>query len=104
MRALAFAVCMLLAGAAQAQITGNTLHNRCLGKEGSLMEAWCVGYIQGVAENSPHICPPSGATIGQSKDIVVKFLKEQPQERHPPATKVVVVALNQAGWGCPTKK
>ena len=100
MRSVVFAVLMLLTGGSQAAgATGNMLYEFCTSDQRT-KEAWCLGYIQGSMEAAPEICSPSGSTLGQSKDIVVKFLKDYPELRHDPATISVAAALIDAKWAC----
>jgi hypothetical protein len=65
---------------------GNELLKTCQGTE---FEAFCVGYITGVAGGvlKPSIdqfrlCPPHGVSGQQTKDIVVQFLVANPALRH----------------------
>lgn len=96
----------LIAGATSAEATsptGDKLYDDCRSKN-DFKEGFCLGFIEGVIETSPLICPPNGATLGQSQDIVVRFLKESPNMRNHPADLLVVTALSLANWDCKTTR
>lgn len=57
-----------------------------------------VGYIRAVLEQSMGIkvfCPAVGVTIGQTVDMVVKFLKAKPEIRHQTATYLIYQATEE---------
>ena len=72
--------------------------------------AYCIGYIVAVAdslaEGEPvptrdgtgvfRACVPVGATSTQVKDVAVKWLRENPRERHLGAWSLVAAAIGQA--------
>lgn len=88
----------LSAPAAHAGPSGNTALDHCTGDLAG--RAWCLGYVAGVVNASPLICPPPGTTSAQSRDIVVKALQEVPAVRHMPAHVLIEAALGAAGWEC----
>ena len=77
----------------------------------------CLGYVEGVADAGEQEalagasvtgastlgiwrwCIPTGTASGQARDIVVKFLRENPAQRHLAAASVVASALQHA-WPC----
>lgn len=82
---------------------GNQLWENC--HEGTNMgRGFCYGYIASVADSQKafmakgtyHFCTPSEATLGQLSDVVKKYLGNHPQDRHHPATFLVIQALMEA--------
>lgn len=65
-----------------------------------------MAYVRGVwdgvtlheelAKTAPYFCVPSGVTVGQVKDVFVKFLAENPKSRHLSGDVLVMAALIQA--------
>lgn len=121
MRVLAIAVLLFLAGVAKAD-TGYELQQECVSKRGG---PYCLGFISGVmgtlyawqlqgeiarkgdnstwsliASGAPYYCPPDGINLGQSQQIVVKWLNEHPEQLHLPASDLVRRALESA-FPCP---
>jgi len=96
------AVVLWLTTPAQAQVvfTGNTFFDYCSAREDSLSAGLCLGYIQGVLESSTSTCIIPGVTFGQLKDVVVRFLRTNPQNRHNQASLLVEEAIQEA-WPCP---
>tara|TARA_R110000868_G_scaffold196613_2_gene442579 strand:- start:1521 stop:1850 length:330 start_codon:yes stop_codon:yes gene_type:complete len=61
--------------------------------------AECDGYITGVvdlAASEKKLCSPKQVTIGQLRDITVKWLSDNPQHRHFTANSLVIAALIEA--------
>jgi len=90
-------------------INGNELHEYCNSPRGTERYGLCVGYIVGVSDalasgttNLPVLifgwraCIPKNVTIGQVTDVVTKWLREHPQDRHYLATGIVAEALAKA--------
>ena len=84
-------------------LNGNELYESCSVTTG--MEASsCVGYIMGVADaqmllsagGKNYLCPPSGVTSVQLRDVVMKRLRDKPETRHWPASALVWNALIDA--------
>lgn len=76
----------------------------------------CSGYVSGVYDmiellnvakhrnrtgsvEGFQACVPDSATRGQLTDVVIKYLKDHPEQRHLAAATIVYVALKQ-GFGC----
>jgi len=62
----------------------------------------CAGYIKGAADVSrlaKSHCPPKDAPLMQSRDVVVNFLRRNPNVRHLEAGLLVAKALQEA-WPC----
>lgn len=90
--------------------TGNTLYEDC--KVGAsadpLRYGRCVGYLEGALDSfnmdrflqgKPR-CVPDEITLGQLRDIVVKKLAGEPQQRHYSAIVLSHGALNSAFPAC----
>ena len=90
-------------GSAQLQFqTGNQLKETCDAQDPA-SSMYCMGYISGVNDsNSFKICMPARGTQGQMKEIVKKFLSENPQSLHSDADTLVFRALQQA-FPCPKR-
>jgi hypothetical protein len=104
----------------QAEADGNELIERCQLavdffdskelKEGSYWEAHsCVAFITGVInmnslyssdefkkKDNKYFCRPQGVTNSQAVRVVLKHLKNNPQDLHESRTFLVVVALREA--------
>ena len=88
-------------------LTGNNLLDTCEESDGA-----CLGYVMGVADRISSeqalpkakqvICVPVEATGKQVKDVVVKYLRSQPEQRHLPAPALVWNAL-QKSFPCSKK-
>jgi hypothetical protein len=115
---------MLLVGPSTAfSYTGNELLEHCASEQPT-EQAFCMGYIDGVdsgfkmgldaavdlltdipkpqrqARGMYLYCMPSRVTRFQTRDIVLKWLRENPKERHKPAAVLTVAALTDA-YPCP---
>ena len=84
--------------------TGNTLLSTCAEERTFFQDGVCSGYIVGIMDehetllaweelNEPAYCAPDGVTIGQAKAIVIKYLKEHPEDLHVSASGLVLNAL-----------
>ena len=85
-------------------IPGNKLFNYCEEEDG-FFEGVCVGYVLGIYDSlvlagigDPvlRICPPIGVSNEQNRDIVRKYLRDNPEKRHKGAHYLVAVALLSA--------
>jgi Rap1a immunity proteins len=65
----------------------------------------CIGSVAGVSDelnvyrtvfNDTPTCTPVGATTGRLADMVVKYLRERPEERHGSAALFVTAAIGRA--------
>src|SRR5450631_872963 len=48
----------------------------------SYRDGYCRGLVAGVADASPHVCPPRSVTHGQQVKVVLKYLQDHPEELH----------------------
>ena len=82
---------------------GNALKEYCQSTNVYEM-GFCIGYVVGVADNNAmSICMPPGVSQGQIRDIVKKYLNDNPAQLHRDADVLVLNALQQA-FPCPKKK
>lgn len=90
-----------------ATLTGNKLEQFCSSPTGSPGQLACVMYIQGFVggieagdgtkvKDKRAWCFPDGSTVGQSKLVVQKYMRDNPQDLHNEAAVVVGIALVQA--------
>jgi hypothetical protein len=94
MKHLLICLTLLLSSAANAQyIDGNKLHSLIRGDSTDRQSA--LGYIGGVADSLDDelFCIPTTANLGQLRDIVQKFLADNPNIRHRHGAALVAVAL-----------
>ena len=95
-----------MASAATAWESGNDLLSKCE-QEGDFFEGVCVGYILGIMDghdalivwgelNEPTFCRPDGLSVRQVQAVVIKYLKEHPEDLHKVASSLVLTALTEA--------
>ncbi len=98
----ALAVALLLAAPdAQAEFwSGNTLLERCRATT-PIDRMDCLGYTTAVVDVWTGIenCPPAAATRGQIADIALKYVVENPDQRHLSAD-VILRGLFSTLWPC----
>jgi hypothetical protein len=94
---------------AQGFQTGNQLLSNCTSSEGTATyyqeQAMCAGYIAGVADalnslsasvpEAKLACFPS-VPLGQARDVVIRYLQENPGKRHYSAGAIAWTALRMA--------
>jgi hypothetical protein len=90
-------IVLWLTTAVQARAEGDELLDYCSATEGYSLGV-CRGYIMGVTETAPNCMPR--VTLRQIKDVVVRYLQTNPQNRQRKATDLIQEAVNQA-WPCP---
>ena len=84
--------------------TGNSLLDACVSTQ-SYPAAICLNYISGVADAASALypaaylgwrfCIPNTATLGQLKEVVTRWLIENPGERHYTGNSLVAHALSE---------
>lgn len=79
-------------------VTGNQLLKNCEGKD-----MFCMGYVLGVNDThkalspkAPMYCLPEEVTGGQLYDVARKFIQNNPEQRHMPASFLVLRAFELA--------
>jgi Ssp1 endopeptidase immunity protein Rap1a len=87
---------------------GNKLYTECTGSKAT-DQVSCISYIEGIADMVAGLWTPKdtacfspGINAGQLQDIVVNYLQDHPENRHWPATILVLQALHDA-FPCPRK-
>ena len=61
---------------------------------------YVIGTVDTLADSDfKLICLPNGVTVGQVSDVVLKFLRANPEKLHEPAYHLVYLALRPS-WGC----
>lgn len=82
-------------------LDGNELYSNCL-REGTMFEAHCGGFITGVADAMGGLSPlqglaciPENVTLAQLSDVVVKWLEDNPGQRHFTAVSLVASILTE---------
>jgi hypothetical protein len=90
--------------------SGNSLYNDCLVEKGNSLfyqkRIRCLSYIVGVydtfdtvsrMQNAPSVvCAPSGIVVEQLSDIVLAYLRANPEVRHYPAADIVMLAFSKS--------
>ena len=82
---------------------GNKLYDTCSDEDSEVKIGMCIGYILGVVDlyegtrNSFKMskCIKANVNGGQLQDIMLKFLKKNPETRHKPAALLIRNALNE---------
>jgi hypothetical protein len=59
----------------------------------------CEGIVEAIVVLDSDICPPQGATLGQSTRIVVRYIEARPGRMNEPFAHLAVEALRE-GWPC----
>jgi hypothetical protein len=127
MKSVVFLLGLVTAFPVSAQtLTGNELLARCKGQLSDRRlannENWCEGfllgfsngYIVGLIDGAPDafqkdgnadrsLCIPENVTIGQARDVIVRFLEQNPAMRHGTAAYLSFTALSQA-FPCPSRR
>ena len=111
--AVALAACLILSQAARAQHndakSGIHWFRKCTSPEPN-GQIECAIYVRAlveydelratVLERKRFICPEKGLTLGQSRLVVLKFLRDNPQDLHLPFVLLAHRAL-AAAYPCP---
>lgn len=81
-------------------ITGNELLASLENKEPGI-QLYGIGFVTAIADITRNTlqCSPAVSTYGQVKDVVIKYMKENPEIRHFPASQIVTFILKQT-WPC----
>jgi hypothetical protein len=94
---------LLSASSASANDTGNDLYGWCQERPDSFRRGMCYGLITAYYEAvlTTYDCPTAEAPVTREQvvDVVMKFLREHPEERHIAAQWIANVALFQ-GFRC----
>ena len=87
-------------------LTGKDLYADCSKPQGSFSQGFCSGYISGVVDAIEYyqvskgaeksVCVPKEVSIGQAKEIVMRYLTQHPDQRTNTASSLVWDALRNA--------
>jgi hypothetical protein len=105
MKHIITALALVASTTASAQfINGNDLFNH-MNDSSAIKKMLALGYIAGVSDASQgeYHCTPASVSLGQTNDVVLKYLTKDPANRHLDASILVTVALVEV-WPCPKKK
>jgi Rap1a immunity proteins len=91
------------ANAVEGFVDGNKLLGWCAAQPGPNRLS-CMAYVAGVSDtfdaahavNNSRSCTPAAATLNQIVDVVLKYLNQHPEQRHLPASALVMVAIAEA--------
>lgn len=107
--AFALTIALMLSPRAVLALDGNQMLQTCENTSG-YNQGFCLGYLMGVVNSLvngavPLMCKNSKndfVTLGQMKDIVLKFLSDHPESRHCGAIDITYVSLRNL-FPCPGK-
>jgi hypothetical protein len=100
---LAFALtALMLSPRAVLALDGNQILQTCENTSG-YNQGFCLGYLMGVVDSlvngaAPVMCTNDFVTLGQMRDIVLKFLSDHPESRHCGAIDITYVSLRNLGF------
>lgn len=66
---------------------GNRIYNSCGGTDGMEL-SYCAGYVAAMSDAlvaTGHACMPADVTVQQAVDVVMKYLRDHPEQRQYPA-------------------
>jgi len=104
MKKITIIVAALIAAATPARagaITGQALFENCRNYStysNYFNKGLCVGYITAAVEAfaGSRFCLPNGVTIGISVDIMERYLRNHPEQRHLDALSLISSAMSKA--------
>ena len=62
---------------------GNRIYNSCGGTDGMEL-SYCAGYVAAMSDAlvaTGHACMPADVTVQQAVDVVMKYLRDHPEQR-----------------------
>jgi hypothetical protein len=81
-------------------IDGNYLYERCVSAEAH-DASYCLAYVLGASDAiavesvaKPYVCIPDRVTAGQLKSVIIKYLSDNPKDRH----MVASLSISKALW------
>jgi hypothetical protein len=104
MKHIITALALVASTTASAQFfNGNDLFNH-MTDEAPIKRMLAMGYIAGASDFSQgdFHCTPASVSLGQTNDVVMQYLRQDPVNRHRDASVLVVIALAKA-WPCAKK-
>ena len=100
--AISLAVLVLVwAGDAKAYTSGNLMFQTCTQSQHSVDKAECISWVMGAMEmmifSNKELFACWRSTSGfQARDILINYMKNNPQNRHESTVKLLVLAMNKA--------
>jgi hypothetical protein len=76
---------------------GNHLYNECDSSTTDYL--FCAGYVSAMSDelqNEGYVCLPTGITRAQTVHVVMKYLRDHPEQRHLVASALIRAALQPA--------
>jgi hypothetical protein len=102
MKKVAIALAILAAGAPSYAATyfdtGNDYWGRCAGKDNVICTATAAAYLD-MMESLGYKCSTAGVSRTQAKDVFLKYLADNPEQRNHPAATLGTAAFMNA-FGC----
>ena len=95
--------------------TGNEIYGDCQASESdaAYFQKWarCTSYVTGAFDaillarqlNDKPDCTPDRLTVGQMRDVAVKYMREHPENRNMSAAAIVLLSIMDA-WPCGSGK
>ena len=99
MKAALVTIALALATSANAAfMTGNDLLRRLADPESPVSRSIALGYIMGISDagHGTEHCAPATVTAGQLRDLVHKWLRENPADRHHIGADIIMHILQEA--------
>ena len=87
--------------------SGQELLNDCTSKK-ALPRGFCIGFVNGLvngyvfSDRNTYLCPPANSNVGQWERVIIKYLEDNPQMLHEPASVLAINAMFEA-FPCPAK-
>lgn len=79
---------------------GNSLLERCREPSRAAALHFSVGAVDmALALNNKDFCIPENVNAGQLSDVICKYVRDTPEERHLPAAFMIILGLQKA-WPC----
>ncbi|MGG3811482.1 Rap1a/Tai family immunity protein [Methylorubrum rhodesianum] len=80
---------------------GNSVYEKCQSKYGSFDQGVLLGYVMGVHDDldGVDVCLGKSVKAGQARDVVCKYLRDNPENRDDHGDYLVAQALTKA-WPC----
>lgn len=97
-----FLLLISLPTAALARLDGNTLLTRCSAQDVKDCTVYLDGFADALREtpgDSRPACIPDGVNGLQMRDVVIKLLRNEPQNRQQQAARLIMRAFSKA-WPC----
>lgn len=84
-------------------MSGNEIYGECSNSDRDFINGFTAGILDTIDtdnQTSLQVCTPEGVTIGQARDVMCQYLKNNPNSRNQAAASLGWVAFYDA-WPCP---